>query len=213
MQVREADARSSLVPPQPFTGGELVFHTDRITLCELTVLVNSRARKMRKILSELRKRNTNGSYVARSGPELATLLSIDGGQNGVAGAIRDFRKNVIDLLLEHNGIVCQSQDIIRSGGPGYRLHEWIKVRDSSESKRTEVEPAGVADTRVNERQQWIISQLNRGRRLRTPEIATELRCSPRTIKRELDVLRSEGLIEFVGPSKTGYYRNAEKPLA
>ena len=215
MQVREADARSSVVSRQPFAGGEMVFHADRITLCELTVLVNSRARKMRRILGELRKRNTNGAYVARSGPELATLLSIDGGQNGVAGAIRDFRKNVIDLLLEHNGIVCQSQDIIRSGGPGYRLHEWISVRDSTEAKARESDPtaAGVADAPANGRQQWIITELNRGRRLRTPEIATELRCSPRTIKRELDVLRSEGLIEFVGPSKTGYYRSVKKPLA
>jgi CheY-like chemotaxis protein len=209
MQVREAGTEAANPTARPFTGGEMVFHADRITLCDLTILVNSRARKMRKILGELRKRNSHGGYVARSGPELATILSIDGGQNSVAGSVRDFRENVTRLLQEQCGLLCQSQDIIRSGGPGYRLHEWISVRNFTDAKTEQPVPAatGVADAAVNERQQWIITELNRGRKLRTPDIATELRCSPRTIKRELDVLRSEGLIEFVGPSKTGHYQN------
>lgn len=64
----------------------------------------------------------------------SAILSIDGGQNSVAGAIRDFRENVTRLLQEQCGLLCQSQDIIRSGGPGYRLHEWISVRNSTDAK-------------------------------------------------------------------------------
>ena len=51
-----------------------------------------------------------------------------GGQNAVAGAVRDFRKNVSEILLAQLGLECGPQDIIRSGGPGYRLSEWVGVR-------------------------------------------------------------------------------------
>lgn len=47
----------------------------------------------------------------------------------VAGAVRDFRKNVAEILLEQRGLVCGPQDVIRSGGPGYRLNEWITTTD------------------------------------------------------------------------------------
>ncbi|MFN5102572.1 MAG: hypothetical protein ACK5GJ_07240 [Planctomycetota bacterium] len=42
-----------------------------------------------------------------------------------------------------------------------------------------------------------------GKRLRTAAIAESLGCSQATAKRELDFLRSTGVIEFIGPSKTG----------
>jgi predicted ArsR family transcriptional regulator len=48
--------------------------------------------------------------------------------------------------------------------------------------------------------------LRKGEKLRAPAIAARLGCAARTIKRELDALRVEGLIEFVGPSKTGFYQ-------
>jgi predicted ArsR family transcriptional regulator len=48
--------------------------------------------------------------------------------------------------------------------------------------------------------------LCKGEKLRAPAIAARLGCTARTIKRELEGLRAEGLIEFVEPSKTGYYQ-------
>ena len=191
----------------PFAGGEMIFHADRVTLCDVTVLVNSRAKQMRKILDELRRRGTKGAFVARSGPELVDLTGIRGGQNSVAGAVRDFRNNVTETLLAHLGIVCGSQDIIRSGGPGYRLNEWIAVRDADS------EVAGLSDAHDvpaqdfdEGRRERILAELRKGEKLRAPAIAAKLGCATRTIKRELDALRAEGLIEFVGPSKTGYYQ-------
>lgn len=64
---------------RPFAGGEMVFHADRVTLCDVTILVNSRAKQMRRILNELRQRTGSGSYVALSGPELVARLKLHGG--------------------------------------------------------------------------------------------------------------------------------------
>lgn len=45
-----------------------------------------------------------------------------------------------------------------------------------------------------------------GRELRVPQIANELGCSERTAKRDLDDLKDEKRIEFVGAPKTGFYK-------
>jgi predicted ArsR family transcriptional regulator len=50
--------------------------------------------------------------------------------------------------------------------------------------------------------------LSKGRKLRVPAISKGLDCSARTARRELAALKAEGLIEFVGAPKTGYYRLA-----
>ena len=199
-------SRAQQVTSERFAGGEMVFHANRITLCDVTVLVNSRAKQMRKILDELRQRSSQGIFVARSGLELVSLTGIRGGQNGVAGAIRDFRNNVAEILREQFGLVCGSQDVIRSGGPGYRLNEWITVRDAESEI---AEPSHASDTSTANaekgRRERILSELRKGEKLRAPAIAAELGCSAKTVRRELDGLRAEGLVEFVGPSKTGYY--------
>lgn len=181
----------------------MVFHSDRITLCDFTILVNSRAKQMRKILDKLRHRNKAGTYVARSGPELAEELGIQTGQNGVAGAVRDFRKNVSDALLEQLALECGPQDIIRSGGPGYRFNEWITTCDADPEP---IEQPTVAINQQPTRRDRILDILRRGQKLRSCNIATELGCSAKTVKRELDALRTEGLVEFVGPTKTGTYQ-------
>jgi biotin operon repressor len=165
----------------------------------------ARAGMMRKILNELKCRNSAGRFEAYSGPELVERLGCLGGQNAVAGCVRDFRKFVTETLRERLGLLAGPQDVIRSGGPGYRLNEWITVRGA--------EPAPVAQTPVdsesqaaNKRRAWILTELRKGQKLRAPAIAKELGCSAKTIKRELDILRVEGKIEFTGPTKTGFYR-------
>ena len=52
----------------------------------------------------------------------------------------------------------------------------------------------------------ILSLLREAGCRRSIDIATELGCSLKTVKRELDELRLAGQIKFVGPSKTGTYR-------
>ncbi|NLU23032.1 MAG: hypothetical protein GXW89_20320, partial [Phycisphaerae bacterium] len=47
--------------------------------------------------------------------------------------------------------------------------------------------------------------IHSGERLRVPGFAEKLGCSYTTAKREIDALKADGRIEFVGPSKTGHY--------
>jgi len=68
------------------------------------------------------------------------------------------------------------------------------------------DPAIDGDDPANQRRRRILAELRKDRKLRTPAIAKELGCSEKDVKRELDALRAEGHIEFVGPTKTGYYR-------
>jgi CheY-like chemotaxis protein len=222
---RKSAVNSQSLPTEerPFAGGEMVFYAERVELCEVTVLTDARSGQMRKILDELKQRNGAGNYVAYSGPELVARTKCRSGQNGVAGCIRDFRKFVSETLRAQLGLICGAQEVIRSGGPGYRLHEWIAVRDAAgddvglfgggvpansgrDPVNAERDPANGSDDPANPRRRWILDELKQGIKLRTPAIAAALGCSAKTVKRELDGLRAEGCIEFVGPSKTGYYR-------
>ncbi|MHB8974763.1 MAG: HTH domain-containing protein [Pirellulaceae bacterium] len=64
----------------------------------------------------------------------------------------------------------------------------------------------LTDDAAIDRCERILAELQKGERLRAPAIAARLGCTARTIKRDLDLLRAEGTIEFVGPSKTGFYQ-------
>ena len=113
----------------PFAGGEMVFYRDRVTLCGATV-VEGRTR-MRHILDILREKRPNGKYIALSGAKLAAKLGAVNGQNAISEAVKTFRDTVIEQL-ELQGIVCGREDVLLSRGTGYRLAEWIVVRDEYE---------------------------------------------------------------------------------
>lgn len=51
-----------------------------------------------------------------------------------------------------------------------------------------------------------LAELRDGKQLRVPAIAQGLKCSTATVKRELEALKSQGRIEFVGSTRTGFYR-------
>lgn len=110
---------------RPFAGGEMVFHAERVTLCDVTILVNSRAKQMRRMLDELRQRTGSGAYVALSGPELIARLSSRGAKT--ASPARSAISARTRPKSCSSSLACGSQDVIRSGGPGYRLNEWIAV--------------------------------------------------------------------------------------
>jgi len=62
------------------------------------------------------------------------------------------------------------------------------------------------DVPANVRRNQILTALAGGSELRIATIAKELRCSTKTVKRDLEALKDEHPIEFVGPAKTGHYR-------
>jgi DNA-binding response OmpR family regulator len=193
---------TKVLETKPFQGGELVILPDRVTLCGQTVLSNSRSKQTARILEALNTKTQVGTWVAKSGPELANETGNASGQNSITCSIRGFRESAAELLRTQLGLICDKQDIIRSGGPGYRYNEWISVRDA---RRAEAEPEGQDGTPASRREQ-ILALLREGGQLRSTSIASHLGCSLKTVKRELDALRQSGHIEFIGPSKTGTYQ-------
>jgi len=50
------------------------------------------------------------------------------GQNAISEAVKDFRDHLVAAFAQR-GVACGRQDVIRSGGLGYRLAETIVVKD------------------------------------------------------------------------------------
>lgn len=67
-------------------------------------------------------------------------------------------------------------------------------------------PSGDEDDGATRRRDQILALLRTGERQRVPGVADKISCSYITGKREVDTLKDAGVIEFVGPEKTGYYR-------
>ena len=68
-------------------------------------------------------------------------------------------------------------------------------------------PAGVpANVPVNERQAWFLDQLAAGQKSKPLELANHWRVNKKTAMRDIAYLKNQGLIEFVGAPKTGFYR-------
>lgn len=68
-------------------------------------------------------------------------------------------------------------------------------------------PANVpANVPVNERQVWFLEGLATGEEVRAKDIAWHFGVALKTAKRDISGLKEIGCIEFVGATKTGYYR-------
>ena len=82
--------------------------------------------------------------------------------------------------------------MIRSGGQGYRLNEWITVVGDGGAVTGSRGPVndpvsdpgdGPGNGPGNARRQWVLAELGKGTKLRVQAIAEVLRCSPTTAKR------------------------------
>ena len=208
-------------PPQPFECGKMVFSEGRVELCEVKIFGGPESGMIRRILDELRHKNTHGRYVRYDGSELAKPVGCDRGQNGVAEAVQDFRNSVCEIMQDEANVqMNRLYDIILNDRRyGYHLLSKITVRDAdgpgndpqSESGDPLSDPGndplnGADDPANNNRQQWALGQMHVGRELRKVDIADHFECSKETARRDLNDLRRRDLIEFIGPSKTGYWR-------
>lgn len=203
-----------LKPEKPFGGGEMVLYPDRVELCGVTVISSGKAGHMWTILGALTQRADGGRYRALDGNTLAKLVGTDGGQGSVAGSVRDFRRNVADALGQELGLKVERDDVLETCKTGYRLNARITVKDLRHAAppMAVLESGGGVDDDTTRRRDQIMALLRAGERLRVPGLADKIGCSFTTAKREVDALKSEGRIEFVGPSKTGHYRIAAASL-
>lgn len=208
-----------LKPEKAFQGGELVFYPDRVELCGVSVVSSGKSCQMWMILDALKQQLDNGRYKAFAGSVLAGLVDGDGGQGSIAGSVRDFRRHVAEQLGRELKLKIEREDVIETSKAGYRLNQRIVVKDlrNTGSRSTAHTRANAdhdrantgSDDPVNERREQILALVRAGERLRVPGFAEKLGCSYTTAKREVEGLKAEGRIEFVGPAKTGYYRLVE----
>ena len=112
-------------------------------------------------------------------------------------------------------------------GAGYRFADCVTVRNGDQpdtGQTTDIDEGGdvpnvrnddvpdVSDDPAGNRR-WILRQLAEGRRLNAPDVAEWFKCSVKTAQRDLQSLKEEGRIEFVGVTRTGYYCLRKQPEA
>jgi DNA-binding response OmpR family regulator len=215
-----------------FSGGEMVYFSDRVELCGVDICSGGRSKRRRTTLDLLRIKKGQG-FTCYSGEELAKKLGLATGQNGASGLIRDIRDRITDALRSKANIDCLDEDVILSGGPGYRLSEKLSVQDGPDTASGKDKGHGRdnrciddpnrdpddsnpddpndpnpddPDVKTESRRNWVLQELGKGRKLRTTDIVQEFGCSLETAKRDLKSLKANGVIEFVGTRRTGYYR-------
>lgn len=208
-------------PPQPFECGEMVFSEDRVELCEVKICGTPGSGMIRRILDQLKHKNSNGRYVRYGGAELAKRVECERGQNSITEAVREFRNSVCEVMLEEANVqMNRLRDIILNDRRyGYRLSSKITVRDAGAPPSVLCDPPNDLvndpqknptpsndETEYNKRQQWVLEQMRAGKPVRKVDIIDQFKCSKETAKRDLKALRCHGLVEFVGPYKTGHWR-------
>ncbi|MFV0446023.1 MAG: response regulator [Planctomycetaceae bacterium] len=208
--------------PRPFEGGRLVLFKRRVEICGVDVPISP---AMHRILTLLSEKRSNGKYAAYAGSDLTEMLGVDCGQNGIASQVLEFRNKVGQRLLEEANITCGRTDVLNSGGPGYRLQEWITIQvgtragnsasvpgspsadddpENQETATTDVDGDETDD--FNDRQRWAIGQLQLGIQLQVRHLTERFGCSSITAKRDLLTLKSAGRVRFVGSPRAGHYQ-------
>ena len=198
-------------PDAPFQGGELVIFPDHAELCGINIITRKKASQMWAILNILTEQLPSGKFKAFPSATLAKLVRSTGGQNSITGSIRDFRKNITSILGGELGLLVGKDDLIETARSGYRLKSWIKLKDQrgqSACGQSDIfNPAtGPCNDPIEKRKAKIMALIERNPSLRIPGIANATGMSQATTKRVIETLKVEGKIEFVGATKTGFYK-------
>jgi hypothetical protein len=80
------------------------------------------------------------------------------------------------------------------------------VRQNVHQNENDVHQYQPKNKDLNERQLWIIQELQRGAPLQNRHIRSQFKVSSKTINRDLTDLRIVGLITFIGSSKNGFWK-------
>jgi DNA-binding response OmpR family regulator len=190
-----SEAAQSNAPLQPFEGGELEF-TERGVAINGIHLAGS-VSTIYRILRELCVVNGKGRRQALCGQALADRLNLKRGQASVGEAVSAFRKKAVQELRK-GGFEADNDGILTSGRSGYELAPSIRTPVGMTAF-----PAEPQTVWPEVRQDWIIKQLETGRKLRRIDLQTHYGISIETAKRDLKAVAD--LIEFTAGPK-GYYR-------
>ncbi len=207
-----------------FEGGDLVIHGDRIELHGETIAERSERGNFWAVLQRLRQKHSDGRFKPARATELAALFkSGKATQNTVSSCIGDLRDRITAALWRAS-IACGPDDVILSGGPGYRLRDWITVQDAGgdgagtcgDMKVSDVPaptanvPASPPNVPLSDRQHWVLEQLREGVELTRDQVEKQFGIGPKTAKRDLTDVAKRGLIEFARTPRPGHYRLATR---
>jgi DNA-binding response OmpR family regulator len=177
----------------------LRYFPDRIELDDLEICEPDNGMIWR-VLNLLKERKTNGRPMAFPGKIVADKLGLDRGQNAVCDAVSAFRKKLANLLAE-NGFAATDDTVIMSGKSGYQVNPGLTVDDQSQqAPRKTKDELGESPA---DRQEWILQELNAGRKLRRKDLEKHFRISTATAKQNFAML--DGQVEFTGTGAAGHY--------
>lgn len=97
---------------------------------------------------------------------------------------------------------------VRHGDPtGTRLDDPKNVRVNDPiNDRNRASAGPPAEDGLNPRQRWYLEALAAGKDVRADDLRRRWRVSQKTARRDVAALKGRGIIEFVGPPRTGRYR-------
>jgi CheY-like chemotaxis protein len=187
----------------PFTGGDFIVTGEAVELCGVRLCENSSGR-IWQIINLLCVRTAKGVLPACSGKDLADRMNVDRGEKAIAEAVKTFRKRAAELLAEESGLACDGNDIIATTPRGYQLSPklTVEVAPGAKGKNGKVSVPGKSD--AEERKDWFLAQLRKGKRLARRDYEKQFTVSIATAKRDLASLGPQ--IEFVGAGEEGFYR-------
>lgn len=230
LEGRAVMGTTNAAPPvnlKPFAGGMMAFGSDRIQLLGETIAEMSERANYWAVLHALKTRRDDGRFIPMRGTDLARKFKGGAaGENTVSSCVNDLRSR-ITAMMARRGLKCGKQDVIMSGGPGYRLNPCIKVEErdgdiagscrdiagtcgdtdvSDVPARKSDVPASRANVPLNDRQHWVLDKLRQGVQLERAELEKHFGIGSKTAKRDLSDLTDRGLIEFARTPRPGHYR-------
>lgn len=141
---------------------------------------------------------------------LETVLTASGRRDAVVAArILAAHATMLEAMamVEHERV---DQSRIRPVGDSRGGNEAVAGSHELENDRINDpvnDPATpVAEDGVSPRQRWYLEALAAGREVRAADLQHRWRVSEKTARRDLAALKMSGMIEFVGPFRTGRYR-------
>lgn len=124
-------ATSAAKPARKFTGGELVFYRDRVTLERVRIAYEAEDTLFRRILEALAVKDEEDRFVRFTGAELVDAVGVETSEKTINGRIRDLRNHITAVMDQEGGLTVHAQDVIetgRGGQKGYRLAAHIRFR-------------------------------------------------------------------------------------
>lgn len=107
------------------------------------------------------------------------------------------------LLAEQTHLACEGNDVIATTARGYQLSPKLNVQVTTPRKRDSGKSLPERSD-ADERKQWLLDQLRRGKKLRRRDYEEHFGISTPTAKRDFGELG--GAIEFTGIGEAGLYR-------